>query len=105
MKHSQPEFLAPGFKVEDIVENFPGKIRVWMGLTDGLDPAQYLQLAKISGSRKSIQVDGFSGLEISSAEEAGLSFVNEDEVWVVIVRGVKAPSLLHEIASNMQLAR
>jgi hypothetical protein len=68
------------------------------------ETASYLQAAGISGTRKDITVAGFPAVEIASPETAGLAFVNEDEVWVVKAKGVDAPSLLHEVASQMKLS-
>jgi hypothetical protein len=68
-------------------------------------PEQYLQQVGISGDRRSIKISGFRGIEMSSTEEAGLSFLNKDEAWLVIARGKDAPSLLRRIASQMELPR
>jgi hypothetical protein len=67
--------------------------------------AAYLQRAGISGNQKNITIAGFPAVEIASAEAAGLSFVNEDEVWVVKTKGIGAPSLLHEVASRIKLSQ
>ena len=71
---------------------------------DANEPAHYLQPAGISGDGKSIKVDGFSGAEIILPDKAGLSFVNEDEVWAVIAKGIDAPSLLHNVASRVKIS-
>jgi hypothetical protein len=72
---------------------------------DGIGPEQYLQQFGISGNQRSIEISGFGGIEMSSTEKAGLSFLNEDEAWLVIAKGKDAPSLLRRIASQMELSR
>jgi hypothetical protein len=73
------------------------------GYSPRFETAAYRQRAGISGARKNITVAGFPAVEITSPEAAGLSFVNEDEVWIVKAKGVDAPSLLHEVASRLKL--
>ena len=72
------------------------------GYSPQFETAAYWQRAGISGARKNITVAGFPAVEITSPEAAGLSFVNEDEVWMVKSEGVNAPSLLHEVASRLK---
>jgi Transglutaminase-like superfamily len=71
---------------------------------NGTDPAVYLRQAGISGVQKRKRVSDFRGLETNSPEDAGLSFVDEDEVWIVRVKGADAPSVLHEVAFRMKLS-
>jgi hypothetical protein len=44
-------------------------------------------------------------VEILSSEAEGLSFLNEDEVWIVKAKGADARSLLHEVASQIKLSQ
>jgi hypothetical protein len=74
------------------------------GYSPRYEAAAYLQRAGISGIQKKITFAGFPAVEIASPEAAGLSFVNEDEVWVVKAKGVDALSSLHEVASRMKLS-
>ncbi|HEU0005273.1 MAG TPA: transglutaminase-like domain-containing protein [Terriglobia bacterium] len=71
----------------------------------GTDPVVYLRQAGISGVQKRIRVSDFPGLETSSPEDAALSFVDEDQVWIVRAKGTDAPSVLHEVAFRMALSR
>ena len=67
------------------------------------EPAEYLRRVGISGIQKNLKVSGFSGLEISSPDNAGLVIVDEDQVWVLKATGAEAPFWLHEITSRMKL--
>jgi len=71
----------------------------------GTEPTGYLRQTGISGVQKRIRVSDFPGLETSSPEDAGLSFVDEDQVWIVRAKGADAPSVLHEVAFRMTLSR
>jgi hypothetical protein len=72
---------------------------------NGTEPTGYLRQIGISGVQKSIRVSDFPGLETSSPKDAALSFVDEDEVWIVRVKGAGAPSVLHEVGLRMTLSR
>ena len=71
----------------------------------GTEPAGYLSQTGISGVQRRIRVSDFPGLETSSPEDAALSFVDEDQVWIVRSKGAHAPSVLHQVASRMRLSR
>jgi Transglutaminase-like superfamily len=71
----------------------------------GTEPASYLRQVGITGVQKRVRVSDFLGLETSSPEDAGLSFVDEDQVWIVRAKGTDAPSVLHEVAFRMTLSR
>jgi len=70
----------------------------------GLKAAACLRRTGVSGTPKSISVAGFRAEEITLPEASGLAFVHGDEGWVVLAKGVDAPSLLHEVAARLKLS-
>jgi hypothetical protein len=66
-------------------------------------PEAYLKQMGISGVRRKINISGFSAVEISSPERAGLAFIDEGQVWVLSARGAEAAHWLREVASHMKL--
>jgi Transglutaminase-like superfamily len=68
-------------------------------------PEAYLEDLGISGHLARRQIGGYSAVEVSAPEKAGLAFVDDTTVWVLLAEGVNAPKLLNEVASGWKAVK
>jgi hypothetical protein len=68
-------------------------------------PEAYLEDLRISGQLARHQIGGYSAVEVRAPEKAGLAFVDDTTVWILLAEGVNAPKLLNEVASGWKAVK
>jgi hypothetical protein len=68
-------------------------------------PEAYLEDLRISGQLARHQIGGYSAVEVSAPEKAGLAFIDDTTVWVLLAEGVNALKLLNEVASGWKAVK
>jgi len=68
-------------------------------------PEAYLEDLRIPGQFARHRIGGYSAVEFSTSEKAGLAFVDDTTVWVLLAEGANAPKLLNEVASGWKAVK